>query len=126
MMSHVLLGKRVKVYWNIRKKCFSVQHKGKVVAHLQTVFLKDVVFHVNVSGREKVLRDKAKNVHAYAIGVFTTPEDCASLMDGSNPVWISYNPYRFPWFYVKATQERVDKVSVLSCMPGPMLQARSL
>ena len=59
---------RVRVYWNLHKKKFSIQHKGKVIGHADAVALGNVVFHVNENGRQRVLRERKKYVHAYVVG----------------------------------------------------------
>ena len=61
-------GEEVRVYWNLRKKMFSVQAKRggryRVVLHAQYVFIDAPSFKVSEAGRQRVLRDKRKNVHA--------------------------------------------------------------
>jgi hypothetical protein len=61
------------VYFNLTKKLYSLrpcegEHKGRVVAHCETVSMSDVVFRVSEAARKRVLRDKQKNVHAVARG----------------------------------------------------------
>lgn len=58
----------VRVYWNINKNCWSIQHKGKVVEHSDSILLKNVTFLVFETGRQRVLQEKRKNVHAFAEG----------------------------------------------------------
>lgn len=78
----------VKVYRNLHKKCFSVKVGNKVVAHLEKFILEDCEFRVSQKGRERVLREKQKNVHAYikAKKLIVTDED----FNGSQ---VHYNPY---------------------------------
>jgi hypothetical protein len=59
---------KVDVYFNLHKKVFSVRHKGKVIAHVCNAMLKDVTYVVQPAGRAKVLRERKKNVHAFARG----------------------------------------------------------
>jgi hypothetical protein len=40
---------RVQVYKNLHTGNWSVRHKGKVIAHLDEVILRDCVFHVGES-----------------------------------------------------------------------------
>jgi hypothetical protein len=42
------------------------------VAHLATVQLRGVRFKVSERARQRVLTQRQRNVHAYAIGTFTT------------------------------------------------------
>lgn len=63
-----LIGKQVRVYRNLHQDCWSVQHKGLVVAHVNTVKLKNVRFVVQQGGYERFLREGRKNVHAFVAG----------------------------------------------------------
>ena len=59
---------KVDVYWNRHKECFSIRHRGKVIAHTPKCDLEDVEFVVNQKGRERVLAERRKNVHAFVRG----------------------------------------------------------
>ena len=64
---------RVKVYFNLHKKLFSVvalegDKKGKVIKHTDSIDLSMPIFRVQKAGRERVLKEKKKNVHAYVTG----------------------------------------------------------
>jgi hypothetical protein len=88
-----LEGQRVKVYRNLQNGLFSVQFRGRVVAHLATVQLVGVEFKVTESARQRVLTSRQRNVHAYAIGTFTTAAPPAATEA------ISYDPYHAGHFY---------------------------
>ena len=81
---------RVQVYFNLHKKVFSIREKKsrKVIAHSSIVILKNVKFTVSKSGRERVLREKKKNVHAFVEGDWC--RDQHLMMHGNN---VRYNPY---------------------------------
>ena len=64
-----------------------------MIARVHSIGLANVTFHVNESGRQRVLRDKCKNVHAYVIGDWTVDAPIASY-----PKHLSYNPYASPYF----------------------------
>lgn len=83
------VDQRVKVYFNLHKKCFSIQDKntGLVVAHAPSVKMKNVEFKVSEKGRQRVLREKKKNVHAFVVGLFQIDVEKAC----NEPVF--YNPY---------------------------------
>lgn len=84
---------RVHVYWNLHKKKFSVRHKGKVIDHVDRLFLCDVEFRVSQKGRQRVLREKVKNVHAYVCGtICDAVEGCETRA--------YYNPYKTKYFEV--------------------------
>lgn len=68
---------RVKVYFNLQKNCLSVvdASTGRLYCHSHRVELKDARFHVNENGRQRVVREKRKNVHAYVIGTWVNEGD---------------------------------------------------
>lgn len=98
---------KVFVYFNLHKKVFSVKalegdRKGLVVAHREYVMLEDVTFKVSEAGRQRVLRERKKNVHAGAVGQWR--DDVAVLQDD---VAVTYNPYKYNTFVNKLTEEPV-------------------
>lgn len=94
----------VKLYWNLHRVCWSVQHKGLVVDHATQAMVKDATFKVRESGRQRVIQEKKKNVHAFVCGerVNAMPSD---------PPWIriSYNPYKSGSFYRCDTGAAITK-----------------
>lgn len=88
-----LEGQQVKVYRNLKNGLFSVQFGGLVVAHLATVQLRGVLFKVSERARQRVLTQRQRNVHAYAIGTFTTAAQATATE------LISYNPYTAGHFF---------------------------
>jgi hypothetical protein len=94
---------KVRVYFNLNKKLLSVQAKingsWKVVRYCQSVTLINVTFKVSERGRQRVLKNKRKNVHAYICGTFI----CDDLVKRSKQdEWmdlITYNPYKLERFY---------------------------
>ena len=61
-------SKKVFVYKNLHKDCWSVRQDGLVKAHADKLEMWDCSFQVNQKGREKVLKEKRKNVHAGILG----------------------------------------------------------
>ena len=61
---------KVEVYRNLNNGRLSIRDaKTKlVIGHADRVKLLDVTFHVSQAGRERVLREKRKNVHAVVRG----------------------------------------------------------
>lgn len=90
--------KPVMIYKNLHNGLFSVKQGGLVVAHIESVLLSSVSFKVNEGGRERVIKEKKKNVHAFIVGhilnVNSTP---VSLLRRA----ITYNPYKYGYFYFK-------------------------
>ena len=104
-----LIGKRVMVYYNLHKKTFSVQYRGRVMMHADYVKLKDVEFRVREGGKEKVRQEMRKNVHAFVIGdlVDYCKFPCENLPPESNDKVITYNPYKDDTFVKIDTEEPV-------------------
>ncbi len=83
---------RVFVYFNLHKKCFSIKalegdRKGRVVAHSNTVLLESCKFKVSEAGRQRVLSMVGRQV--------------------------TYNPYKYSSFIIKATEQSVDRADVV-------------
>ena len=96
---------RVQVYYNLHKKCLSIRHKGKVIEHAQEVTLTDARFHVQQAGRERVLKQKRKNVHAYISGKL---KESFWFIQSPKYIWtakqrVTYNPYKYKNFVDKET-----------------------
>ena len=111
---------RVFVYFNLHKKCFSIKalegdRKGRVVAHSNTVLLESCKFKVSEAGRQRVLREKRKNVHAGVTGTWINADRVESCYEFLSMVGrqVSYNPYKYSSFIIKATEQSVDKADVV-------------
>ena len=107
---------RVETYFNLHKKCLSYRPSGGKVQHAHTLLLNNVKFAVQPAGREKVLREKKKNVHAFVRGEVafvrpTSADDDGDLSpanmerQGYRP--ITYNPYKYDSFVFADTGEPV-------------------
>ena len=75
-----LQGQFVSVYRNLHNRHvgYSVKHAGKVRSQrggFHIVQLRDVSFKVSEAGRQRVLREKKKYVHAYAVGELSQAGD---------------------------------------------------
>lgn len=101
------------VYWNLHKNCWSVRSKLKsgrrvVVGHLSDLWMTDVQFVVSEAGRQRVLRERKKNVHAFARGlipiqVYPLSRTVLVRTNDANivttsPRMIGYNPYHYESF----------------------------
>lgn len=83
---------KVKVYWNLHKKCFSVQHKGKVIEYTDHIILVNAEFKVSQAGRARVLREQRKNVHAFVVGEYY--REPTSYLIFCSYTKVSYDPYK--------------------------------
>lgn len=90
------------VYRNLRNQKLSLKQRNRVIGYANAVILTDVEFRVRESGRQRCLREKQKNVHAFAVGAMeaTTPDDIQAFNRG---VRVSYNPYQSAHFFDVAT-----------------------
>ncbi|AHJ87634.1 hypothetical protein Bp8pC_204 [Bacillus phage Bp8p-C] len=106
----VKTGAVSKVYFNLHKKVFSVKQNEKVVCHSSIVILSDVTFKVNQKGRDKVLKENRKNVHAYVIGTLT--QDVKAHIDETYRE-ATYNPYKFNSFIDKETHQPISTANTV-------------
>lgn len=95
---------RVFVYRNLHKNCLSVKDvkTGRVIEHVDSIVLKNVKFKVSEKSRERVLREKCKNVHAGVEGEWMKNENPPELNDC---VRVVYDPYKFSSFVKDDTLE---------------------
>lgn len=90
---------KVFVYFNLRKRLFSVKalegpNKGRVIAHMESVVIDGAQFKVSQAGRARVIRNQRKNVHAGVVGqLYTGTKD-----EREYPVSITYDPYKYETF----------------------------
>ena len=91
------------VYFNLTKKLYSIKYKGKVLGHAKSVSMRDVQFRVLAGGRNRVLRLKQKNVHAFARGKILSCDSETLNMQGhaidiehakTSGKQVTYCPYR--------------------------------
>lgn len=100
---------KVFVYFNLHKKVWSVkalegERKGRVIQHAVELKLRDVTFKVSEAGRQRVLAEKRKNVHAGVVGYIAD-----DISEFTMHQQVSYNPYKAGHFYNKASGEPVYK-----------------
>ena len=92
---------RVFVYRNLHRDCFSIRHRGRVIDHADSVVLAEATFSVGPKGRERVIREGRKNVHAGVRGELVN-----ETLDLTTEV--CYNPYKRDHFWIKDTGSRID------------------
>lgn len=96
---------RVEVYWNYHKGCYSVrslegENRGRVIFHTKELFLEDVKFVVQAGGRQRVLKEQSKNVHAFVRGTISKDRRIIGKS-------ISYNPYKYSSFVCRKDQKSI-------------------
>jgi hypothetical protein len=105
----IFIGKKVMVYYNLHKHTFSVTYDSKVILHADYVKLGDVEFRVRPGGKDRVRKEKSKNVHAFVIGTLLKycEYPCDDIPNPSSDMIVTYNPYKFDTFVYKNTEEPV-------------------
>lgn len=73
---------------------FSVLQNGLVVAHMDQLCLADAKPHVNEAGRQRVIANKRKEVHAWIEGYLDNKPRPSNLLT------VNYNPYKREYFWV--------------------------
>ena len=104
---------RHEVYKNLHTGLWSVRscQTGLVVLHAESVVLQDCRFVVQKAGRNRVLQEKRKNVHAFIVGTLVGLSGRANIkqqifmkearpyeLADKNKSAISYNPYKAEHF----------------------------
>ena len=112
-----------KVYKNLHNNKWSVMdvETGLVCGHADSVTLVDASTKISQAGRNRVLLERKKNVHAFIVGSVVAlggfqsfkgrnviVKDCGVdhiMLD--TLVSITYNPYKYDNFVVKSTEQVV-------------------
>ena len=87
------VGQRVFVFRNLSKDTWSVWSgdKKKLLFHAETLNISDAHFFVSEAGRQRVLRNKRKVVHAGVVGTLNKVD--GAEMDHRGWTRVRYNPY---------------------------------
>lgn len=94
-----IYGRHVRVYFNLHKKTWSIKDKksNRVIGWADFIPMKDCKFIVSEAGRQRVLREKKKNVHAYVDGIIGGGyfDKCEVYHH-----MFTYNPYKYETFVI--------------------------
>lgn len=116
---------KVAIYKNLHKNMFSVvsregKNYGKVIAHCDGAVLSNVSFTVSKKGRQRVVEERKKNVHAYVVGHIEAAKNWqpfregvgfVNKMDNESTMFaerIHYNPYHRDSFFYHGMRGPVD------------------
>lgn len=102
------------VWFNLHLKRWSIRDGSSRVRHADFVRLTGVTFRVNEKARRQVVRDRCRQVHAYAVGTEAEPRKRRPARGAP----VSYNPYRGPTFYRKDTGRAVRSAGEVWFLPG--------
>jgi hypothetical protein len=96
---------KVRVYRNLNNGKLSIQCcvSGHILGHCAEAYLVDVTFVVREGGRQRVLKERRKNVHAFATGTLIWANDFTGyrgrtidgLRDGAVLNLVDYEPVRY-------------------------------
>jgi hypothetical protein len=121
----LVAGQIVEVYFNLHKKVFSIKDvkTGLVVAHTPIVNLYNAGFKVSEAGRQRVIKEQRKNVHARVVGAYVPLYDGEGvyLKAPHNMKQAYYNPYKVSTFVDKDTQQPIHGASVVYCVDKQVL-----
>lgn len=102
---------RVEIYWNIRKKVYSVRplegpDKGRVSLRGYDFTLKGATFAVQDKGRRRVLCEQRKNVHAFVRGQLIEDSTCTEGLTR-----VRYDPYETEfWETLEGVKVKTAKI----------------
>ena len=106
------------IYRNLRTKGFSIRYRGIVIDRLFTFTAEGVELKVNELGRQRVIKERQKNVHAFVIAdkyiAKTYPILKGDLLDNKRRV--TYNPYVAAHFMCDG--KRIDRAETLAFQNG--------
>ena len=100
---------RIRAYYNLHRKCFSVQdyQTGLVTEHTDKLFVTNAMFVVRESGNKKVKREGRKNVHAFVNGI----RQSEWVEPTISPLEVAYNPYTMNFFQYKRIIQGTPNIS---------------
>ena len=132
---------RVFAYRNLNQKCWSLKSRESgyrydlVLGHVLSVVLKNCTFSVGEKGRERVIYEQRKNVHAGIVGNIVAinsfidsyralDDRLREFVPGSVLVTdlgddceVTYNPFKRGSFYFKSTDEVIKEASRVCLLP---------
>lgn len=135
---------RVNVYRNLSpqyrgQRAWSVMalegpRKGKVIDIVDGVIVRDVTFVVSEASRQRVIREKSKNVHAFVRGELVETFPLNSLPRGADgnalapgrgaTVPVSYDPYKAGHFFRLDTGKGVSSAPLVVMAPQGVYAAK--
>ncbi len=105
----------VRVFKNPQRGCYSIMQNGRIKASAKQIRLRDAEFTVRESGRQRMLRENRRNVHAWVVGElvdFLHPEAVNSLEQLSGRS-ATYNPRRYTSFVDRDTETPLSRAALV-------------
>ncbi len=133
------------IYFNLHKRCWSLKAeesgeavqpeypegrrpavtmvKGRVTGHADTLLACNTTTKISESGRQRVIREKRKNVHAGIVATRVVIEPPIPFATTELTDTLSYNPYKGPTFTDRKTGATVTTAPYVlmrsGCNVGP-------
>lgn len=103
---------QVFVYRNLHRKCYSVrcEKTKRVIAHVNKIQLINPLFKVSIAGRERVRKERKKNVHAGVKGEWNG--DVWGQYDTTASVKVTYNPYLYDTFVLLENKQSIENALI--------------
>jgi len=95
--------------WSIAEVSSTGGSVGKVLGYAESILFTNCRAHVSEKGRQRVLRDKRRAVHAWIVGELVGVDGPDRIGDR-----VTYNPYRLPTFHYADTQSAFSGCQTLS------------
>ena len=104
---------KVRIYRNLKNDLLSIQDykTSRILGHCSSAYLVDTTFVVRPGGRRLVLKERQKNVHAFAVGTLDWVEGFSPYLgrilsrvkeggsaDIAAGTRVRYNPYQMETF----------------------------
>lgn len=109
---------RVFAYFNLHKRLYSIKalegpDKGRVVAHRASLLIRDATLKVSEAGRQRVIRERCKNVHAGVCGTWHDEQataDAVAIIGNA----VMYNPYKYSTFVMMVNEQPVTHAELVA------------
>lgn len=98
---------------------FSTKYRGVVINYLEFSVIEHGKFKVSDAGRERCLREKKRNVHAFIVSSDEPKVVCKSDIPAIDTLAeVKYNPYRASGFVNTATGETIQSARNIYLIDG--------
>ena len=129
IIQHIIPNKKVRVYRNLHKDCYSVKQGSLVRCHADQVTLRCCQFIVSKAGQKRVRDERKKNVHAFIEGYVVDTRTTDQKVDGhltdeqvlnGETRWeqVYYNPYSCDTFIKEYDETPIENADYVDMMIG--------
>lgn len=104
------------IYRNLNKlDYFSIKLRGLVIDRQRAFIAHDAEFRVSEAGRQRALKTRDRNVHAYVV---TGKYAVVDSIDTTKLKEVTYNPFKLSSFVLKETGEPIKKAEYVYFYQG--------